>query len=238
MRSIRLNGAFANGLSALVDDDDYELVSQYRWHVHRNAHAPDDPSKGYARASISRGTGQTPGHLFMHVLIAGPRPDHVNGNSLDNRRLNLRPATPRQNSANQRKRQRQTTSRFKGVSWHKRRKGHGGHRDAWNAYITVGGKRRELGHFDVEEDAARTYDAAAREAWGEFARTNFPTVRPAPRKPGRARGERIAGAKLTADKVRAIRASSLSSPQLAAEYGISLNHLNDVRYRRSWVHVE
>jgi hypothetical protein len=169
---IPLHGAFAAGRVALIDENDYAIVANYRWYLHPNPAAPDNPDKGYARASIWRSAERKVGHVFMHALIAGPRPDHANGNSLDNRRTNLRPATRSQNAANCPSVG--GSSRYKGVSWHKRRKGHGGHRDAWVAYIKVNGRQRELGHFDDEVQAARVYDAAAREAWGEYARLNFP----------------------------------------------------------------
>lgn len=87
--------------------------------------------------------------------------DHINGNSLDNRRVNLRPATPRQNTWNSRKKSNGVESRFKGVS----RNGTG-----WTARIRVHGKTKCLGTFESPEMAAIAYERAAADLQGEFKR--------------------------------------------------------------------
>jgi hypothetical protein len=92
--------------------------------------------------------------------------DHKNLNTLDNTRTNLRLATRSQNMFNRNKIKSNTSSRFRGVCFDKRRK-------KWCAYITVEGKRIWLGTFDNEIDAAMAYDAAAKKYHGEFARLNF-----------------------------------------------------------------
>ena len=102
---------------------------------------------------------------FMHRLVMGCRPreevDHRNGDGLNNRRHNLRSTT---HSLNQANRRRVTgKSGFKGVF---QRSG------KWRAYITVAGRFISLGSFITAEEAARAYDVAAREHFGEFACTN------------------------------------------------------------------
>jgi hypothetical protein len=92
--------------------------------------------------------------------------DHTNTNSLDNRRANLRLATPSQNSCNSRRDKSNTYSRFRGVSFSKRK-------GKWFAAIRANGKKIWLGYFQTELDAARAYDEAARKYHGEFARLNF-----------------------------------------------------------------
>ncbi len=97
--------------------------------------------------------------------IVGP-PDHIDGNGLNNRRSNLRPASNSQQVANQGVRS-DNTSGYKGVTWRE-------DRGKWEAKIQSGGKRRCLGLFDDKIEAAKVYDHAALEAFGEFAVLNFP----------------------------------------------------------------
>jgi hypothetical protein len=102
-----------------------------------------------------------------HFLTEWPRVDHANGDGLDNRRANLRPASQLLNARNLRKRQ-GTSSRFKGVC----RLPDG----RWQANIRINGHSRHLGWFVDEEAAAGAYDNAARELFGEFAAVNFPQL--------------------------------------------------------------
>jgi hypothetical protein len=158
--------AVNTGEEILLDDADVPLVAGYRWAVHGRGR------NRYAQSSRSGG-----GTVYMHRLILDcEEADHVNGHGLDNRRANLRAATHSQNMANARI-QEGRSSRYKGVTWDR-------YRSCWVASITVDYRRRDLGHYDVEDDASRAYDAAAREAWGEFARLNFPgsTEPPGPRR--------------------------------------------------------
>ena len=162
MREIQLNGKKAAGRVALVDDEDYELMSGHSWHVweqHRpGRHRATGP---YACAAIRRDDG-TLRHVYMHQLITRwPITDHANGDGLDNRRSNLRPVDHAQNNWNSAKRG-GGTSRFKGVSWRERD-------GKWQVHITVSGKRRFLGCFASEEDAAAAYTAAALEIQGQYA---------------------------------------------------------------------
>jgi len=144
---------------ALVDDEDVPLVSGYTWCLSGGGSTVD-----YATAYIP-GSGHQGRNVLMHVLLTGRTgTDHRNGDGLDNRRENLRPATRAQNAANSRKAA-GCSSAYKGVCLT---------RWGWQAYIKVDRKRRHLGYFAAEEAAARAYDAAALAAWGEFARPNFP----------------------------------------------------------------
>lgn len=90
--------------------------------------------------------------------------DHINGNPLDNRRENLRLCTVKENNWNRRRRI-GGSSRFKGVS-------RAGNR--WKAIIWPNGSQKYLGSYADPEEAARAYDRAAAEEYGEFACLNFP----------------------------------------------------------------
>lgn len=154
-------------LLALVDEADFPLVTAYSWHPLVRANVT------YACASRSNDT------IYMHRLIVGTagelHVDHRNRDGLDNRRANLRIATRTQNRVNSRKPRRAdgqpSASSLKGVYCHRR---NGRWTGKWLARIGIDGKSRYLGLFASEIDAARAYDAAALEAWGEFARPNFP----------------------------------------------------------------
>lgn len=139
---------------AIVDAEQAPLVAGRPWRV----------CDGYARTTVQNGST-----LLMHALILPVDPpltvDHANGNRLDNRASNLRAATRAQQQWNRGK-QRNNRSGFKGVSFHTLRR-------RWRATIRVDGRHVHLGLFDDPELAARAYDAAAVDAWGDFARVNF-----------------------------------------------------------------
>lgn len=163
MRQIPLVGPLANGRFTIIDEDDFALVSGHRWEIWQKQPEGQRVNGPYARAHLWRGGRRL--HIFMHKFLTGwPRTDHVNHDGLDNQRHNLRPATNAQNNHNQRP-QSGTSSRFKGVTWHKQI-------GKWQASIKVGGKGRYLGVFVSEEDAALAYNAAALEAYGEYAYLN------------------------------------------------------------------
>lgn len=161
---VPLGGPKAAGRVVLIDDDDFGLVGAYTWHVqerHRPGRRPNGP---YAATTEKRDDRLLT--LTMHKLITGwDRTDHINHNGLDNRRANLRPASTAQNAHNERP-QIGTSSKYKGVTWHKRV-------GKWQAAIKTNGKNRYLGCFESEEEAALTYNAAAIETYGEFAHVNL-----------------------------------------------------------------
>lgn len=110
-------------------------------------------------------------HYYLHRLVVGAGPneivDHADRNGLNNTRSNLRIATRSQNGANRTgdRRRLGTTSEFKGVYFDRAR-------GKWSASISVNGKTRNLGRFAAEVEAAIAYNAAAVEAWGDFALLN------------------------------------------------------------------
>jgi hypothetical protein len=148
------------GRAALVDDADYLLLSRHKWHYHRS---------GYAARSEYIGTGRKDNRfrtVYMHRVIIDAPPgavvDHINGDRLDNRRVNLRLCTAAENARNMRV---EGAIPYKGVSLDRGR---------FRASITHEGRIIKIGRFDDAVAAARAYDDRARELFGEFARLNFP----------------------------------------------------------------
>jgi len=137
---------------ALVDDLDFEALSQHLWRL----------SKGAATTFVGGRLVQM--HRMILTAPAGVLVDHANGNQLDNRRTNLRLATSAQNAHNSIKKR--GRSRFKGVYLDSNRK--------WSVSVRNSGRRRWLGAFVREVDAALAYDQAARELFGAFACVNMP----------------------------------------------------------------
>ena len=165
MRTVPHSGKKAAGRIALVDDEDYDLIEQYRWYVEERIFPSGSISGPYARTSIHVKHKYI--LVFMHIMITGwSQVDHKNHNGLDNQRKNLRQADNFQNQAN-RKRDFDSTSPYKGVTWSKTS-------GKWIARISIGGVRRSLGYFTDETEAAHAYDTAAAEAFGEYAWINFP----------------------------------------------------------------
>lgn len=143
-----------NGGKTIVDSDDYELFSKFRWFQNSGgyAHRQGWTDKVHWTIWLHREINKTPPHLFT---------DHINGNKLDNRKCNLRTCNKSQNGANVGKSDfRNPSSFFKGVAFHKAT-------GLWRARV-----KDKTTYHRTDHDAAFSYNKMAVEMFGEFARTN------------------------------------------------------------------
>lgn len=145
------------GKVALVDDEDYDWLSQWKWFAKYNF------GKFYAARHDPKNHSHT---IHMHQMLLGPRCDHKNRDGLDNRKENLRKASRRQNNCNQGLRKNNRTG-YKGITCPDKR------HDKYQARIGYKGRIIYLGYYETKEEAARAYDEAAKRLHGEFAVLNF-----------------------------------------------------------------
>lgn len=148
MKEIQLS----QGKVALVDDEDFEYLNQWKWHF---------SSRGYAmRRAYKKNIHM---HRAVFRIDEKLQCDHINGNRIDNRKSNLRPCTQNENMMNKKAYKNNKTG-YKGVNFQNGK---------YHASISILGKKTHLGHFKTAEEAARKYDEAAIQKFGIFARLNF-----------------------------------------------------------------
>jgi hypothetical protein len=166
MKKIPLSGINGQGKYALVDDEDFDRVSQLRWCIDNHGYAGRSVHRPKTHPNGKRGVSRLKLHHFVLGSKPGQHVDHENRNRLDCRRSNLRPSTHAENNQNTGT-TRRNVSGFKGVSWHS-----GARR--WRCTIKpAGSKQIQLGFFDDPEQAALVYDAAAIQFFGDFAYLNI-----------------------------------------------------------------
>jgi hypothetical protein len=153
-----------DGEWTIVEPADYYRLGNIKWCLGGHER------KSYAIGGIRNNMGGVKIVYLHREIMTAPKGrivDHKNGDSLDNRRANLRIATHAQNSSNKRKTRTKTTSRFIGVSYEKSQ-------NRWAVKIKHKGKSHWIGGFKSEIEAAKARDSAAKKYHGEFARLNFP----------------------------------------------------------------
>jgi hypothetical protein len=152
------------GKYAMVDVEDFERLNQYKWHCSHY---------GYAKRAVPNRTGKGRKQVivYMHKLLCpvpeGKIADHINRNSLDNRKANLRPATQKQNVWNRKFIRKGGKTRYNGIRWDK-------NREKWQVRLTINGRRKSFGYYADEIEAAKAYDMAAKIYRGKYAVLNFP----------------------------------------------------------------
>jgi hypothetical protein len=140
---------------ALIDVDDVDKVKDFKWGIN-----------GWNYV-VNMNNNLKLHNLIMNNYDDNMIIDHIDHNPLNNMKYNLRHATSQENSFNVSKRNNPTSSKYKGVTYRK-------DNDTWRARITINAELINLGQFESEEEAAKTYDKKAKELFGEFACLNFP----------------------------------------------------------------
>lgn len=160
MKSFSITSKKHGTFEIFVDDEDFDNVMRYRWHITR----PSKRGMFYAQRFHRRDGKRTQQllHRFLLGLIDSKIfVDHVDGNGLNNQRsTNLRIATSKQNLYNRGK-NKNNASGYKGVYWCKNIR-------KFKAGIKFDGKGIHLGYFDTSEGASKAYESKAKELFGEF----------------------------------------------------------------------
>ncbi len=146
-----------SGLFALVDDEDFDFLEQFKWWAKFKSNTI------YVETRIEGKLIKLHSLLLNNPAGSAFVVDHINHNGLDNQRHNLRLATHAQNMANSQSNT--NTSGFRGVMWRKDTK-------KWAAGLCCKGVKYHLGYFETKEAAARAYNVAAIAHFGEFAKLN------------------------------------------------------------------
>lgn len=214
-----------------IDDSDAEWASQFRWHASKQKYGI------YARTFLQKTPKYIVGHMHR-MLLNAPNDslvDHKNSDTLDNRRENLRLATPGQNGQNKRGARIDSLTGARGVQ--QNRSG------SFHAYVNVDGKRVSLGTYETLEAASAIAQEARRTLmpYSKEAEVNSPLLSKPAEKAPRATGENNGKSKLTREsviKIRELRKLGMTYRAIAAEIGqVAPNTVKAVCELRTWVNI-
>lgn len=160
----------AGKYQTLIDDEDFDRVNKWGWLAYFKKGC-SDPKYACRRKNINGGQRIIYLHRFI-LNITDPSViiDHIDGNGLNNQKINLRICSNTENTRNSKKSNKSYSSIYKGVCRAKPNS------KRYSAQITVNRKKLHLGMFENEEDAAKSYDLAAIKHFGQFAKLNFNTT--------------------------------------------------------------
>ena len=148
------------GHFAKIDVADFDWINTWKWCVTGKKDDPPYASRGQRDKETKKNKTIIMARLIMG-FPDGKKIDHQDHDTLNNRRYNLRVASNSENGRNARKLKSDTSSKFKGVDWHKQK-------NKWRARILINRKSVYLGSFESEQDAANAYAEASRSVHGEF----------------------------------------------------------------------
>lgn len=167
MRRIDVSTSRLPNTFAMVDDEDFDSLSKYKWRAKENCRTfyADRPTKPSKKQGKVRKQSKVQMHRSILSAPRGMEVDHIDGDGLNNQKSNLRLCTKSQNQHN--RRPQCNKSGFKGVVWHKRNK-------RWQSQLMLEGRYVYLGTYFCLIKAAKAYDEGANKHFGKFARLNFP----------------------------------------------------------------
>jgi len=157
MKKVKLT----KGKCALVDDEDFEYLNQFKWHVNKSG------ERYYAARTLKK--------IKMHRIVMNTpidmETDHINHNTLDNQKHNLRNVTKFENQRNRKCSNKNSTSKYLGVSLLKSFNGYKTY-FYWQSQIRISGINKHLGLFKSEENAAIAYNIFAEKYYGQYSNLN------------------------------------------------------------------
>lgn len=210
-----------------VSKSDFSRISPYKWTKCYN---------GYIRRRYTENgkrITQTLHRFLIGEIPNGLKVDHINGDTTDNRRCNLRICTNSQNIQNG---EAPNRTGFKGVFQTSAYR--------WVASIRINGKQKKVGSYVSPEKAAQCYDHYAKKHFGEFARTNFQEVLDHPpisdTSPNAPKGSRQGNSILKESDIPTIRlmlAKGESCINIGKKFGVSRQGITQIKSGRTWTHV-